>query len=625
MKLRSIACRLVIANWLMVASTLPSPCAVSENPTSTGSSTQQRIAKLEESTFGTTHANLPMLKRLDALESEILGTKHSADNLMQRLTNLEAAVGSPSKHAVEATAKESSQTPAKVETPQLSAPMTATADLTSTLADAVSAYDKKQIEKARDLFEKVLQIDPNSVDANYSLGCIAEDRGDFKHAQLFYQKAADKKPDDTEIATALKNVLEKVKQSGQKEVLSDDVSKATSEFRLGHYSAARTSLEKIVAANPSNDRAHFALAECFKHLQDRTKAVAHFKEAVRLKPDNEIYKKELAQISSRNFDTSGSSNRGEIVPIDGSPAPRRIDSVSWEARNLIAEGRKIIYRLLEARASSNTVEISNAEFALKNMRRSAPDPHAEIVDQLLTYHSRGMAAAKQGLLGDALVDYRKAFSLNPWDFDETLDLVRLEIQNKDWTMAQQHCMAAIACQPDSAGCWLDLGLILLHKQEAANAGICFAVATDRSGSDETAVKFLRQAVQATTEQSMQETLTNALNRAVLSQKMALIDVKNIPESSVIDPLMTAYKAALMMKVADKWQPDIVGTILVLTLDKAGQVTKAEVVKSSGSSSVDERAVNLVKAVDAVPLPGWSTDSEHQFVINFDKIKKLSGG
>ncbi len=592
-------------------------------PNRTQSTVQQRILKLEGSAFGKPSAGQTITGRISALERELLGQEYPNDALPARLQRLEAAYGTSAKTPA---IKQSHEAPKPgVIAPALGEIQSAKTDFRLVLAEAVNAYDKRQIEKARDLFEKVLQLDPNNTDAAFSLGCLAEDRGDLESARRFYEKASATKPGDAEIATAVKNINAKIKQQPPKENIADNVSKASAEFRAGHYSAAKSALEKILASAPTNDRAHFALAECYRHLQDESSAIAHFKEAVRLKPDNQIYKSELARMTSSKNDSDRFPSRrpGEIVPMDAVPAaiPKRIDSVSWAARNLIAEARVAIEQLIQAEKSGDGASMQFAESNLAAIRKQAPDPHAELIDQIDSYHKRGNRESKQGLLGDALADYRKAFSLNPWDPDETLDLVRLEIQNQDWSMAQQHCMAAIACKPTSTINWLDLGLILLHKRETEKAEACFSIAARQDA--ELACTFLRQATISTPEQEQKIALDKALARAQLSKRMNSIGMKRVADDNVPDPLLAAYKSKMLLKLADAWDSDRTGTIVVATIDKAGKVVRVELLRSSGDADVDARAQAAIKTVQLDHLPAWYQAESHDFVVNFDKVRTLA--
>ena len=400
------------------------------------------------------------------------------------------------------------------------------------------------------------------------------------------------------------------------------------EFQNGHYSVAKSALERILAKTPSNDRAHFALAECLRHLQDQSGAMAHFKEAVRLKPDEPLYKKELDKLIAKGADMDTVSPRrpGELIPMDSAssaPATHRIDAVSWEARNLISIARVAVLARIDAETSGDSKKIADTDLALKNIRKLPSDPHNEAFDAVTSYHQRGATMAQQGLFGDALASYRKAFSLNPWDAEETLDLVRLEIQNKDWSMAELHCMAAVGLKPTFANNWLDLGLIFLNKHEPQKAEACFAIGSAQENGKGMVFKFLRQALANNSDPSMTEVLQKSVKHAEFVEKGASIGLKNIPSADSPDPMLLAYKLNLLMSLAEKWdQPDS-GMVVVATIDRDGKLAEVELLKPSGSKDSDEKAVALLKSVTIQPLPSWFEGKSKRFILNFNKVKSLA--
>ena len=212
---------LLSSQIILTSAALPIFSMTSPPQKNSSSSITDRVGSLEKSAFGKIIFGKSLQARVTALEIDLLGTASGSSVTMNdRLKNLEASLGtsdpkaspvasplsSPMPNASTAKAAESKE----IKSDALASPQKPQADLASALAEAVSAYDKKQIEKARDMFEKAVSIDPTNADANFSLGCIAEDRGDFKRAVAYYEKARTTKPDDAEINAALKNVKEKL-------------------------------------------------------------------------------------------------------------------------------------------------------------------------------------------------------------------------------------------------------------------------------------------------------------------------------------------------------------------------------------------------------------------------------
>jgi Flp pilus assembly protein TadD len=71
------------------------------------------------------------------------------------------------------------------------------------------------------------------------------------------------------------------------------------QFEAGRYMSARASFSKIVAANPADDYAHFALGLSAARTGDLRTAVEHLALAAAMRPDLSHYGRELRMVRAR--------------------------------------------------------------------------------------------------------------------------------------------------------------------------------------------------------------------------------------------------------------------------------------------------------------------------------------
>jgi Flp pilus assembly protein TadD len=66
-------------------------------------------------------------------------------------------------------------------------------------------------------------------------------------------------------------------------------------FRTGRYEAAEREFEAALEIDPVNDYAHFGLGMCRLKAGDRASARGHLRQASVMRPDNEDYRRALAE------------------------------------------------------------------------------------------------------------------------------------------------------------------------------------------------------------------------------------------------------------------------------------------------------------------------------------------
>jgi Flp pilus assembly protein TadD len=69
-------------------------------------------------------------------------------------------------------------------------------------------------------------------------------------------------------------------------------------YLSGRTARARREFAKAVQLDPVNDYAHFGLAMCCARTGQRSRAIAHLKLAIAMRPGAEEYRRELARIEA---------------------------------------------------------------------------------------------------------------------------------------------------------------------------------------------------------------------------------------------------------------------------------------------------------------------------------------
>src|SRR4030095_5819425 len=196
-------------------------------------SPQFRLMKLENEIFGEPGQG-GLASRIAILERKLFGKTQQSLDFSARISGLE--------DKLHGTARVPQTQPAVPSQPDPDRD----AQIQQLLASAVSAYDNKNLEKAKELFLDVLKLDANCADANFSLAGIYEDEHNLTSAEKYYELAYQAKPDDQEIRCALSQVRSKLgKQNSNddgKELTPEQQAelktRATFAFKQGDYGTA---------------------------------------------------------------------------------------------------------------------------------------------------------------------------------------------------------------------------------------------------------------------------------------------------------------------------------------------------------------------------------------------------
>lgn len=188
------------------------------------------------------------------------------------------------------------------------------------LRQAISQYGSGNAAEAEKTFNLVLKMDKDNADAHFSLGAIAESRGDLDAASGHYRVAQRSNPEDADVQKAVVAVENKIRdrkssqrrqqeeqqlvaqqerQRAQLKKLSEDAAAA---YRSGNYDLAVRNLEQVAQQAPNDPDVKYALAQAYRGKGDLNRAREYIDRAVAQDPNNQMYRSVQGGI---NQDASG--------------------------------------------------------------------------------------------------------------------------------------------------------------------------------------------------------------------------------------------------------------------------------------------------------------------------------
>ena len=135
-------------------------------------------------------------------------------------------------------------------------------NIDETFALAVSNQQKNHFKVAENLYNKILEINPNYVSAYNNLGIISKSLGDAEKAIDYFKKTIEIKPDFIDAHNNLGVVLQGMNEKQK----------------------AKECYEKAIEINPNYSEAHCNLGVIFQSLDETQKAINCYKKAIEINP-----------------------------------------------------------------------------------------------------------------------------------------------------------------------------------------------------------------------------------------------------------------------------------------------------------------------------------------------------
>lgn len=186
-------------------------------------SAPSRLGEVEKIIVGSS-SKLPIQERVRQLELKVFG-KSRGGSLESRIKSLESFAGirnaesmPPLPPQFSKSAKQEKNSPDK-EASTLKNGKEALAS-TSKLEEAVKLHQDGKVIQAEQSLRKILEDNPRSADAYFSLGAIAESRGDMQSALDYYTSAMQANPEDLEARNAVAELSRKLTASRNEEFVN---------------------------------------------------------------------------------------------------------------------------------------------------------------------------------------------------------------------------------------------------------------------------------------------------------------------------------------------------------------------------------------------------------------------
>ncbi len=317
-----------------------------------GGSGADQLCQYEKFVFGKPHPGLSEEQRLKDLEMDLFGQEHSG-SFATRLHEIADVVGKKhgslhlqpliptydrSEQQAPSPARDQGAALPPPSPPPIAAPRPPVAAQVPDPSERVKDLLRKAIayhgagnnSMAEKTFRQVLQIDPGNSDAHFSLGALAEARGDLEGADQHYKAALKASPDDTEIQQAAaavegkmrdrqqaaeqqREVAQQEQQRQELKKLSDSAAKA---YRNGNYDQAIRDLEEVRQKDPQDPDVEYALAQAYRGKGNYPAARYHIRQAVALDPGNQMYRSVQSGIDqeSNSHDAQMAGNPGGNSP-----------------------------------------------------------------------------------------------------------------------------------------------------------------------------------------------------------------------------------------------------------------------------------------------------------------------
>ncbi len=154
--------------------------------------------------------------------------------------------------------------------------------------------EEQRVEEALRLYVRTLEVEPRDVETLTVTGHICVSLKNFDDAKVFYARVLEIEPWNAEVRANLDklNHISAASEVGQKpQELYTAAARLASD---GNAPEAMRTLERLLRMDPQFALAHNDLGVLSFNAGDKTRALEHYEEAVRLESDNITFKKNLA-------------------------------------------------------------------------------------------------------------------------------------------------------------------------------------------------------------------------------------------------------------------------------------------------------------------------------------------
>jgi Flp pilus assembly protein TadD len=293
------------------------------------------------------------------------------------------------------------------------------------LQKAIALMESGRKAEAKALFAKILRSAPDHVDANYLMGTLCAEDGDFSRGEQLLCKARRMMPQSPYILNNLGNVYQ----------------------MQAKYDAALECYQKAVEIKPDLAPAHCNMGVICKQSGDFDNARRHFQQAEKLSPGMDKVRAGLASLEERSGDSRKARKQ----------LKRLIDSASADLHTFKAYAEAVLHD------DSSKVELQEARTLLANLAEDngRAGTHLPRVEQAKVGYLLGALHDKLGEYDLAFACFAAANRLSSQRFDIKGHRKTIERIRKEFNVEQ---------------------LTALPRNDAAGGELIFIVGMPRSGS-----------------------------------------------------------------------------------------------------------------------------------------------
>jgi tetratricopeptide (TPR) repeat protein len=162
---------------------------------------------------------------------------------------------------------------------------------------AVQKYQKNDIKEAQNLYNKILEIDPNHSQALNNIAVIFTKLKDYQKAKDCFEKAIKINPNYADAHYNLGNIFKSLRESQKAKDCYEKVIEINPNYSSAHYNLgviyqglgenqkAKECFEKAIEINPNYTDPHNNLGIIYKELGENQKAKSCYEKAIEINPN----------------------------------------------------------------------------------------------------------------------------------------------------------------------------------------------------------------------------------------------------------------------------------------------------------------------------------------------------
>ncbi len=322
------------------------------------------------------------------------------------------------------------------------------------LPEALKQHQTGNLDAAAMLYNKVLEIEPNNINAISLLGTLNLQRGNHNIACMLLKKSLVLKPDN---AMAYNNLGSALQTSGR-------------------FEEAINNYKRAIELKPDYDEAYYNLGNTLQVCNLLEEAIVIYKHAIALKPNDADIHNNLANAlrkSGKPDEALTSYKQASMLKPYNTEILCNVGAALQEVGNL--DEAILNYRKAIRLTPDNAKAHSNLGTALKKQCRleEAVKSHNRAIalkpDYADAYNNLGSALQSLNRLDEAIASYRKAILLKPHYAEAHYNFGNALKEEKKFDEALVSYKRAITIKPDYAEAHNNLGITLQEQGKFVGA------------------------------------------------------------------------------------------------------------------------------------------------------------